>query len=34
MNDGRAAEITLIPEDWNNGDARLPPFVYKESKRG
>jgi RNA polymerase sigma factor (TIGR02999 family) len=37
MSDGQAAEITLILEDWNNGDAgareRLLPFVYKELKR-
>lgn len=37
MSDGRASEITLILQDWNNGDAgageRLLPFVYKELKR-
>ena len=36
MSDGQA-EITLILEDWNNGDAgareRLLPFVYQELKR-
>jgi RNA polymerase sigma factor (TIGR02999 family) len=37
MSDKRAGEITLILQDWNNGDAeageRLLPFVYKELKR-
>ncbi|HEX8734127.1 MAG TPA: sigma-70 family RNA polymerase sigma factor [Pyrinomonadaceae bacterium] len=37
MSDNRAGEITLILQDWNNGDAgageRLLPFVYKELKR-